>query len=189
MTEDGTNLAGKMLIAMPSMGDPRFAQSVIYMCAHGEDGGMGLIVNKPQPEINFSHLLDQLNIRRAPKARDIRVHIGGPVDLGRGFVLHTGDYHSETGTLRVDSQIGMTATMEVLEDLAQGEGPKASMLALGYAGWGPGQLEREISQNGWLTCDARDDIVFGRANEHKWTGALKILGVDPLLLSETAGRA
>jgi putative transcriptional regulator len=189
MTEDGTKLVGKLLIAMPGMGDPRFTRSVIYMCAHAEDGGMGLIVNKPQHDIDFCFLLDQLDIDRAPQSRDIRVHFGGPVELGRGFVLHSSDYRSQTGTLQVDDTIGMTATMDVLEDLAQGNGPKSSMLALGYAGWGPGQLEREIAQNGWLTCDPRDDIVFGRANEHKWTGALKILGIDPLLLSESAGRA
>ncbi len=189
MKTESTNLAGKLLIAMPDMGDPRFAQSVIYMCAHSDDGGMGLIVNKPQVDIQFGDLLDQLGIDRAPGVRDIRVHFGGPVDDARGFVLHSIDYRSEIGTLQVDDRIGMTATMDVLEDIGKGKGPKASMLALGYAGWGPGQLESEIAQNGWLTCDPRDDIVFGRANEHKWTAALKVLGIDPLLLSATAGRA
>ncbi len=189
MKTESTNLAGKLLIAMPDMGDPRFAQSVIYMCAHSDDGGMGLIVNKPQVDIQFGDLLDQLGIDRAPGVRDIRVHFGGPVDHARGFVLHSIDYRSEIGTLQVDDRIGMTATMDVLEDIGKGKGPKASMLALGYAGWGPGQLESEIAQNGWLTCDPRDDIVFGRANEHKWTAALKVLGIDPLLLSATAGRA
>ena len=189
MTDETVTFAGKLLIAMPDMGDERFAHSVIYMCAHDAEGGMGLIVNKPQHEIGFSHLLSQLDIETGPNVRDIRVHFGGPVDLGRGFVLHSSDYKVESGTLQVDDHVGMTATMEVLEDLAQGKGPDMSMLALGYAGWGPGQLEREIASNGWLVCDARDDIIFGRANEHKWTGALKTMGIDPLLLSATAGRA
>lgn len=189
MKAEDVNLVGKLLIAMPDMGDPRFAHSVIYMCAHSSDGGMGLIVNKPQHEVQFSELLDQMGVKRKPGVRDIRVHFGGPVDHARGFVLHSSDYKSETGTLLVDDNIGMTATMDVIEDIASGQGPSTSMLALGYAGWGPGQLEFEIKQNGWLTCDPRDDIVFGRANEHKWTAALKVLGIDPVLLSATAGRA
>lgn len=189
MTENAMQLTGKLLIAMPGLGDTPFAHSVIYMCAHDDDGGMGLIVNKPQNDINFGHLMDQLSIPRAPNTRDIRIHYGGPVELARGFVLHSRDYSSEAGTLTVDDTIGMTATLDVLEDIAQGRGPDTSMLALGYSGWGPGQLEQEISRNGWLICDAREDIIFGRANEHKWTGALKTLGIDPLLLSETAGRA
>ncbi len=189
MMTDTNDLTGKLLIAMPDMGDPRFAHSVIYMCAHAEDGGMGLIVNKPQSEIRFGDLLDQLGIDRVQGVRDIRVHFGGPVDHARGFVLHSSDYCSESGTLQVDDRIGMTATIDVLEDIGKGQGPKVSMLALGYAGWGPGQLESEIAQNGWLTCDPRDDIVFGQANEKKWTAALKVLGIDPVLLSATAGRA
>ncbi len=184
-----TSLVGKLLIAMPEMGDPRFAQSVIYMCAHSDDGGMGLIVNKPQVGVQFADLLDQLGIDKSPDVRDIRVHFGGPVDHARGFVLHSGDYVSGAGTLQVDGKIGMTATLDVLEDIAKGTGPKVSMLALGYAGWGPGQLEDEIAQNGWLICDPRDEIIFGRANEHKWSAALKVLGINPLLLSPTAGRA
>lgn len=189
MTDNSMQLAGKLLIAMPGLGDGPFAHSVIYMCAHDDEGGMGLIVNKPQTDIDFAHLLAQLDIPRAPHTRDIRVHYGGPVDLGRGFVLHSCDYRSDAGTLAVDETIGMTATLDVLEDIAQGRGPATSLLALGYAGWGPGQLESEIARNSWLIGDPRDDIIFGRANEHKWTGALKMLGIDPLMLSETAGRA
>lgn len=183
------NLSGKLLIAMPDMGDPRFAHSVIYLCAHSDEGAMGLIVNKPQPELRFATLLDQLDIARTGEVRDIRVHFGGPVESARGFVLHTLDYRSEAGTLEVTDTVGMTATLDVLEDIARGEGPATSMLALGYAGWGPGQLESEIVANGWLTSDPRDDILFGRANEHKWTAALKLLGVDPILLSSAAGHA
>lgn len=182
-------LAGQLLIAMPDMNDPRFANSVIYLCAHSEDGAMGLIVNKLQPQVQFGELLEQLGINKAPGVRNIRVHFGGPVEHARGFLLHSSDYRSEAGTLEVDENIGMTATLDVLEDIASGQGPDVSMLALGYAGWGPGQLENEIAQNGWLTCDSSADIVFGRANEHKWTAALKVLGIDPILLSSTAGRA
>ncbi|WP_430383354.1 YqgE/AlgH family protein [Yoonia maritima] len=183
------SLTGKLLIAMPAMDDPRFAHSVIYMCAHSEDGGMGLIVNKPQTEVQFSDLLDQLDIEKASGVRDIRVHFGGPVDQSRGFVLHSSDYEAAVGTLNVAQDISMSATLDVIEDIAKGTGPDTSLLALGYAGWGPGQLESEIAHNGWLTCEARSDIVFGRANEHKWTAALKHMGIDPILLSDIAGRA
>lgn len=184
------DLAGKLLIAMPSMGDPRFERSVVYLCAHGEEGAMGLIVNKPVTELRFAELLDQLGIPRPDKGtRDIRVHFGGPVEGGRGFVLHSADYAAEGGTLRVDDEVSMTATLDVLRHIAKGDGPRASMLALGYAGWGPGQLEREIGQNAWLTGPARSDILWGRANEHKWNAALKAIGVDPQTLSSTAGHA
>ncbi len=189
MEIEDSNLCGKLLIAMPQMGDDRFSRSVVYMCAHSEEGAMGLIVNKPATSVRFRTLLEQLGIDVGPESRNIRVHIGGPVEHARGFVLHTTDYRSETGTLEVADDIGMTATLDILEDIARGQGPSASMLALGYAGWGPGQLEGEIARNGWLTCDAREDILFGRANEHKWTAALKVLGIDPLLLSDTAGHA
>lgn len=189
MVEINSDLSGKLLIAMPDMTDPRFAQSVVYMCAHSEEGAMGLIVNKPQPKLRFGNLLEQLNITKSDGVRDIRVHFGGPVEMSRGFVLHTTDYWSETGTMDVDEGIGMTATLDVLEDIAKGEGPVTSMLALGYAGWAPGQLESEIAENGWLVCEARNDILFGRANEHKWQAALKVLGVDPLMLSASGGRA
>ena len=184
-----TQLTGKLLIAMPDMSDPRFAKTVIYMCAHSEEGGMGLIVNKPQPDVRFASLLEQMDIPVSNIGRDIRVHFGGPVDHQRGFVLHSNDYTSPNGTLEVDAQFRMTATLDVLEDLARGAGPSVSMMALGYAGWGPGQLEYEIAQNGWLTCPPDWDILFGPDNAGKWTAALKLLGVDPLLLSATAGRA
>lgn len=183
------DLCGKLLIAMPDLSGDTFSKSVVYMCAHSDEGAMGLIVNKPAPDIRFSHLLEQLEIETKPGLRDIRVHIGGPVENARGFVLHTDDYKSEGGTLDVHDRISMTATMDVLEDIAQGRGPDTSLLALGYAGWGPGQLEDEIANNAWLTCDPREEIIFGRANEHKWSAALKVLGIDPVLLSGAAGRA
>jgi putative transcriptional regulator len=183
------SLEGKLLIAMPGMGDPRFERSVVFMCAHSSDGALGLIVNKPAPELRFATLIEQLGIGPVDPKRDIRVHFGGPVENGRGFVLHSADYLSNTSTLKVTDAFGMTATLDVLEEIARGDGPASALLALGYSGWGPGQLESEILQNGWLTCDAVPDIVFGDKDETKWSAALKTLGVDPIMLSGSAGRA
>ena len=183
------NLCGKLLIAMPDMADPRFAGSVVYLCAHSREGAMGLIVNKPTPEIRFRDLLEQLGIPVGDAVRDIRVHFGGPVEPARGFVLHSADFSTGDATLGVDEDVAMTASRDVLEALAGGDGPSSSILALGYAGWAPGQLEAEIAQNGWLVGPARSDILFGRASEHKWTAALKLLGIDPLLLSSEGGHA
>lgn len=183
------NLSGKLLIAMPGMGDPRFEHSVVFLCAHSEDGAMGLIVNKPADGLSFDELQEQLGIARSDKSQPIRVHFGGPVEHARGFVLHSADYGGEGTTLKVDDRFGMTATLDILQAIAAGEGPHSSILALGYAGWGPGQLEDEILRNGWLTCDAAPDLVFSDQNESKWSKALKTIGVDPISLSSTAGRA
>ena len=183
------NLSGKLLIAMPGMGDPRFHHSVIFLCAHSEEGAMGLIVNKPTDDLKFDQLLDQLNINRSDRTQDIRVHFGGPVEHARGFVLHSTDYDGEGATLRVDDRFAMTATVDVLQALADGSGPHQSILALGYAGWGPQQLEREIGENGWLTCDASEQLVFQLGNAAKWEAALQSIGVTPLSLSAKAGRA
>lgn len=174
---------------MPSMGDARFQRSVIYLCAYSPEGAMGLIVNKPAPQIRLTDLLDQLGIARGAGMPDLRVHIGGPVEQGRGFVLHSADFSSPQGTLRVDDEVAMTATIDILERLAEGAGPSASFLALGYAGWGPGQLDTEIAQNGWLIAPARHDLIFGRAHEFKWAAALKSIGVDPQTLSSQSGWA
>lgn len=183
------NLSGKLLIAMPGMGDPRFEHSVVFLCAHSADGAMGLIVNKPARDLSFEELREQLGIRRTGKSREIRVHFGGPVEHSRGFVLHSADYEGEGATLKVSDRFGMTATLDILQAIAAGGGPTSSILALGYAGWGPGQLEDEILRNGWLTCDATPDLVFSHQDEGKWTEALRTIGVDPVSLSATAGRA
>jgi putative transcriptional regulator len=183
------DLAGKLLIAMPGMGDPRFEKSVILLCAHSSEGAMGLVVNKPSSDLSFSGLLEQLKIPQAPEGRDIRVHVGGPVERGRGFVLHSADYRSDGATMTVPGGFGMTATIDVLTALASGRGPDAALLALGYSGWGPGQLEAEIARNDWLTGDALPELVFSRDDGGKWRGALKRLGIDPISLSGTAGRA
>jgi putative transcriptional regulator len=188
-TPDEFDLSGKLLIAMPGMGDPRFEKSVIFLCAHSPKGAMGLIVNKPASDIRFTDLLKQLSIKSSKMVDAPLVHFGGPVEHGRGFVLHTADYGSNVATLMVDDQFGMTATLDVLEDIARGSGPADSMLALGYSGWGPGQLEGELRQNGWLVADSSREIIFSRDSDRKWSNALKLLGIDPLSLSSTAGHA
>jgi putative transcriptional regulator len=182
-------LTGKLLIAMPGMSDPRFDHSVVLICAHSEDGAMGLIVNKPTSDVRLRDLMEQLSITPAAGLRDRPVHFGGPVEHGRGFVLHSNDYTSSISSLVVEGQFGMTATLDVLEELAQGEGPAQAIMALGYAGWGPGQLEGEIASNGWLTAEALPELVFAADNGGKWAAALKTLGVDALSLSADAGRA
>ena len=183
------DLCGKLLIAMPDMGDPRFAGAVIYICDHSDEGSMGLILNRPRPEIAFDALLTQMKIPRTSACRDIRVHTGGPVDRGRGFVLHSLDYMSDRSTMTVADNIGMTATQDVLEALAQGGGPQWSLLALGYTGWGPGQLESELAKNGWLTGPSEPAILFGDDHAGKWTAALALLGVPAHALSLSGGRA
>lgn len=182
-------LAGKILIAMPGMGDPRFDRSVILLCAHSTEGAMGIIINKPLEDMSFSGLLEHLKIPVAPEGRDIRVHLGGPVERGRGFVLHSPDWQTGGTTLSVPGGFGMTATLDILEALAKGGGPDKALLALGYSGWGPGQLEAEIARNDWLTCDPAEGLVFGGDDRVKWSAALRGMGIDPLTLSAAAGRA
>lgn len=184
------DLTGKLLIAMPDMGDPRFHGSVVFLCAHSGEGAMGLIVNKPMPDVSLGDLLDQLEIARGPATPDLSVCFGGPVELRRGFVLHSAEYHGDREErLEVDDRFAMTATLDVLEDIARGTGPERALLALGYAGWGPGQLEGEIRENGWLTAEAAPEIVFAPRMEGKWEAALASLGVSPLTLSSEAGHA
>ncbi len=183
------DLNGKLLIAMPGMGDPRFAHSVVFMCAHSAEGAMGIVVNKPTQDLGLSDLMEQLSITTETDMTARPVHFGGPVESGRGFVLHEYGYHSSISTMDVNDHFAMTATLDILEDLAQGRGPSKAIIALGYAGWGPWQLETEIAQNGWLTCDADLSLVFDTANVNKWEAALKTLGIDALALSAEAGRA
>lgn len=182
-------LCGKLLVAMPGMADPRFEGAVILVCAHSGDGAMGLIINKVVPELSFESMLDHLKIPFAKGGRDIRVHFGGPVERGRGFVLHSPDYTGGPATMKIEGGYGMTATLDVLEAMAKGEGPDQALLALGYSGWGPGQIESEIGRNDWLTVDAPAGLIFSADNKAKWTAALRSMGIDPLLLSPTAGHA
>ncbi|MGH6954059.1 MAG: YqgE/AlgH family protein [Alphaproteobacteria bacterium] len=181
-------LPGQILIAMPTMSDPRFARSVIYLCAHTVEGAMGLVLNRLLGSVTFPDLLEQLGIKGANLRDEIRVHFGGPVESARGFVLHTSDYVVE-GTLVVDEGIALTASIEILKAIAQGGGPVRKLLALGYAGWGPGQLESEIGANGWLHVPADSALVFDPDLETKWARALAKLGVNPGTLSAHAGRA
>ncbi len=188
-TDNSTDLAGKLLIAMPGMGDPRFDKAVIFVCAHSPEGTMGLMVNKPAPGVMLDDLLEQLDIAPGETTRDRLIYFGGPVETGRGFVLHSGEYEVAAGTLRVSPGFAMTATRDILEDIAAGRGPAQALPALGYAGWGPGQLEGELAQNAWLTADADQAIVFDPDHSAKWAAALARLGISPLALSADGGRA
>jgi putative transcriptional regulator len=183
-----TFYTGHLLVAMPQMEDSRFERSVIYLCAHNADGAMGLVVNRLFDAITFPDLLEQLNIETTPKTEQIHVHFGGPVESGRGFVLHSDDYVRD-GTLKVRSGFALTATVDILKAIATGEGPRRSLLALGYSGWGPGQLESEIAANGWLIVPADPKIVFERDLDDKWQLAMAVQGVTLAALSSVAGRA
>ena len=189
MTDSPTHLNGQMLIAMPGMGDPRFDHSLVLLCEHSDEGAMGLIVNKPSGDIDLAALLEQLSIDGAEAHAGERVHFGGPVEMGRGFVLHSDDYESSVTTLAVRDGIRMTATLDILEDIGRGRGPAKRLMALGYAGWGPGQLESEIAANGWLTCTADPRLVFDLPDPEKWQAALESIGVAALALSSEGGRA
>lgn len=182
-------LTGKLLVAMPGMGDPRFEHAVVMLCAHSGEGAMGLIVNKQVPELMLDDLLEQLEITGGAGSKGQAVYFGGPVEGGRGFVLHSSDYAGRETTMQIDETFGMTATKDILVEIAGGTGPREALTALGYAGWGPGQLESELQQNAWLTVDADTAIVFDTANAEKWSKALKKLGIDPLMLSAEGGRA
>ncbi len=185
---DQTSLAGQLLIAMPNMSDPRFARSVIYVCAHNEEGAMGLVVNKAIGSLTFEELLQQLGLEAEAVSEEIRIHFGGPVETGRGFVLHSADYIQE-GSLQVNDDMALTATVDILRDIADGNGPRRSLLALGYAGWGPGQLDSEIQANGWLNVEADENLVFDPDLDDKWERAIAKLGFDPSSLSGDAGHA
>jgi putative transcriptional regulator len=195
-TPESEYLDGQMLIAMPVMEDERFQRSVIYMCAHSSEGAMGIIVNRPAGSIDFPGLLLQLKIIEKgaritlPEgAEEMKVLQGGPVEKGRGFVLHSSDFFIKDSTLPIDDDISLTATLDILKAIATGAGPKRAILALGYAGWGPGQLENELQHNGWLHCPADPDLVFGRDVDAKYERALKKIGIDLGMLSTEAGHA
>jgi putative transcriptional regulator len=189
-------LDGQLLIAMPGMGDPRFDRALIYMCAHSEQGAMGLIINKTAPMMRFGDLVAQLDVHPEDEAMDpppelmeMPVLFGGPVEQGRGFVLHTSDYFTADSSLPVSSTIALTATIDILRAMASGRGPHRAILALGYSGWAPGQLENEIQHNGWLTCAADEDLLFDLGYDARYAAALRKLKVDPGMLSRDAGHA
>ena len=189
-------LDGQMLIAMPAMGDERFSRSLIYVCAHSSEGAMGIVVNQPAANIKFPDLLVQLDVIPAAeliqlprKAGTVKVLKGGPVETGRGFVLHSADFFIENSTLPIDNGICLTATLDILKAIAHGKGPQSAVLALGYAGWAPGQLENEITQNGWLNCDADPELIFGQDVGSKYEKAMRKIGIDLGKLSSEAGHA
>jgi putative transcriptional regulator len=189
-------LDGQMLIAMPAMHDERFARSLIYVCAHSPEGAMGIVVNQPAANINFPDLLVQLEVIPAtdliqlpPRAETVKVLKGGPVETGRGFVLHSADFFIENSTLPIDDGICLTATLDILKAIARGDGPASAILALGYAGWAPGQLETEIQANGWLHCTADAELIFGADIDAKYEQAMKKIGIDLAMLSTEAGHA
>ena len=189
LLSDADGFAGQLLVAMPQMQDPRFAKSVIYLCAHTPEGAMGLVLNKLVDSITFPDLLEQLSIEPAISGDEIRVHFGGPVESGRGFVLHTNDVFIDNSTLPIEDNICLTATLDILRSIASGEGPEQALLALGYAGWGAGQLEQEIQANGWLQVPADEQLVFGQNLDAKWELAMAKLGIDFGRLSSDAGHA
>lgn len=178
----------KLLLAMPIMADPRFERSVIYMCSHDESGAMGLVVNSAIEQLSFEALLEQLSIDTAGPIPDLPVHAGGPVEPGRGFVLHSADFVQES-TLIVSQTLALTATVDILKALAEGRGPMHHLLALGYAGWGAGQLEREIQENAWMIAEPDDEILFYTELDLKWPRAMAMLGVDVAMLSSDAGHS
>ena len=189
-------LDGQFLLAMPGMTDQRFARSVVYICAHSSEGAMGLIINQPARKITFPGLLEQLElfkpdelIRLADPAEKMQVLKGGPVETGRGFVLHSSDFFIDNSTLTIDDAVSLTATVDILRAIARGHGPQQAVLALGYAGWSAGQLENEIQQNGWLHVPADPGLLFDRDVESKWGRAIRLLGIDPAMLSGQAGHA
>jgi putative transcriptional regulator len=189
-------LDGQMLIAMPAMLDDRFARSLIYICAHSAEGAMGIVVNHPAPNINFSDLLVKLDVIPAAdviqlpsRAGVVKVMRGGPVETERGFVLHSADFFIENSTLPIDDGVCLTATLDILKAIARGDGPASAILALGYAGWAPGQLESEIQGNGWLHCAPDAELIFGADIGAKYEKALKKIGIDLGMLSSEAGHA
>jgi len=190
-------LDGQMLIAMPVMQDEHFTRSLIYVCAHSTDGAMGIIVNQPAGSLEFSDLLHQLDIFEddddaillPPDAEALKILRGGPVETGRGFVLHSSDFFIENSTLLIDRDISLTATLDILKAIAHGDGPRKAILALGYAGWAPGQLESEIQHNGWLHCPADPELIFGNDVATKYERVLAKIGIDIAMLSNEAGHA
>ena len=189
-------LSGQLLVAMPSADDNNFAGSVVYVCAHSSEGAMGIVINRPAEHLSFVDLLQQLELLPEDRAINVpplieymSVFVGGPVETGRGFVLHSADYFSTDSTLAIDGNVCLTATIDILRAIAQGAGPHKSLLALGYAGWAPGQLESEIQANGWLTCPGDAELVFDPRDEEKYTLALGKLGVDPSFLVNQVGNA
>lgn len=189
-----TSLEGKLLLAMPAISDQNFGRSVVFLCSHSKQGAMGFVINKPAPLTVFSDLIEKTDLGDStlsisPDVLSMPIRLGGPVETFRGFVLHSGDYPAADTSLKISGGYAVSATIDILRDIALGQGPGRRLITLGYAGWAPGQLESEIQHNGWLHCDADDDLVFGENLERKYAEAMKKLGVDPRMLSSESGHA
>jgi putative transcriptional regulator len=194
--KDSEYLDGQFLLAMPGMADDRFARSVVYLCAHSDEGAMGIVINRRAPSLNFSELLIQLEVIKPDEAIQLPMQAGavpvlrgGPVEAGRGFVLHSNDFYIDNSTLPIDGGVSLTATVDILRAIANGSGPDRAILALGYAGWSPGQLEDEMQNNGWLTCPADASLIFETPLEDRYGVAMRKIGIDPGFLSADAGHA
>ena len=186
---DNNYLTGKLLLAMPEMGDPRFHKSVVLICAHDSGGAMGVVINQPNDDVTFTDLLSQLEIEPASGQNpDISVHTGGPVENSRGFVLHPAAY-SHADTIQIDDTLAITGTVDMLKTIALGSGPPDLLFILGYAGWDANQLDQEIQQNAWLTLDYDEELIFKTPARQKWNAAIARLGIDPSMLSGAAGNA
>jgi len=180
---------GQLLLATPDMGDPRFARAVIYICGHDESGAMGIIINKAKDDLHISDLLDRIGVSGEVRVADCPVLSGGPVDMDRGFVLHSEDYFKENSSLILSDTLTLTSTKDVLESLVTDQAPKRAMLAVGYAGWGGGQLEAELAQNAWLVAQVDDALVFDEDLDGKWNKVLLAMGINPAALAASGGRA
>lgn len=187
-SQDRSFLTGKLVISMPHLEDSRYYQSVIYICGHDETGAMGIIINKPLSNVKFTDLLEQLSINFPPSAPDLPIHYGGPVEIGRGFVLHTDDYMTETSTL-ITNSLALTATLDILRSISYGTGPAKYIMALGYVGWGAFQLEQEIQNNGWIVIDSSQDLIFATEFDDVWKSAMASIGVNPNSISLDYGHA
>lgn len=206
MTETGhdsadapASLQGRLLIAMPGLDDPNFDHGVVYICQHDDESAMGIVLNQPIKGLTLGHMIDELSIEATETARlGEPIFSGGPVQTERGFVLHSLDYFIDDVTLPMDLEpdfsalskgIGLTISRDILSDMAQGKGPSQALIALGYAGWGPGQLEAEIRDNAWLIAPSASEIIFDRDVSTKWNKALKKLGISPEHLTRSSGQA
>lgn len=187
-SQEAAYLTGQCLVAMPGMEDPRFEYSVVYMCNHSNEGAMGMILNREMPDMKFSQMLEQLNIPCTPACDGVPVHFGGPVEPGRGFVVHSADFMSDSSAM-VDDRRALTATLDILRAIAEGRGPLQSILTLGYAGWAADQLEDEMRQNAWLVVPADDELLFGKDQSKKWHYAIEKLGINVAMLSSNSGSA
>jgi len=184
------DLTGKLLISTPAMGDPRFEHSVIFLCAHTSEGAFGLVINRPVPRLKLTDVMQQIGISGTVSIGEYPILSGGPVETQRGFVLHGGGIVDDPMGQELPGGLLLSASTDILKAISNGQGPADWLLALGYSGWGPGQLEAEITQNAWLTCAAPRTLIFDpKPGEHQWREALKSMGVDPVSLSAVAGRA